>query len=76
MAGRVDAVTYDFWNTLVVADTVGTREARRVAMLAVLAEMGHDDLTAEHLEVAFEGVLARFDAAWAANRQYTGRHAA
>lgn len=76
MAGRVDAITYDFWNTLVVADTVGTREARRMAMLAVLAETGHDDLTAEHLEAAFDGVLARFDAAWAANRQYTGRHAA
>ncbi len=76
MERRVDAVTYDFWNTLVVADTVGTREARRVAMLAVLAELGHDDLTAEHLDLAFDGVLAAFDAAWAANRQYTGSHAA
>jgi putative hydrolase of the HAD superfamily len=45
-------------------------------MLAVLAEHGHHDLTAEHLDLAFDGVLARFDAAWAANRQYTAHHAA
>jgi len=69
-AATVEAVTFDFWNTLVVADPGATREARRRSVLATLAEHGHE-VTAEDLERAFDAAVTAFDEAWAANRQFT-----
>jgi HAD superfamily hydrolase (TIGR01549 family) len=67
----VEAVTFDFWNTLVVAHLQGTREQRRAAILEVLGEHGHVDITAEMLDGVFEDTVRAFNESWAANRQFT-----
>lgn len=72
----VDAVTFDFWDTLVLADPKSTRALRTEAMLAVLGELGHGDLTATHVESAFDSVVVLFNESWAANRQFRGVDAA
>ena len=72
---RFDAVTFDFWDTLVRADTAATRVQRRIAIAHVLGEHGHrhDD---EVIDAAFDAAWTRFDAAWARGEQFTGEHAA
>ncbi len=70
------AVTFDFWNTLVVAHMEGTREQRRSAILAVLGEHGHHDVTAEMLDGVFEDTVRAFNESWAANRQFTAHDGA
>ena len=70
-----DAVTFDFWDTLVRADTAATRVQRRLAIGRVLAEHGHrhdDDV----IDAAFDAAWTRFDAAWSRGEQFTGEHAA
>jgi putative hydrolase of the HAD superfamily len=72
----VEAVTFDFWNTLVAADTRTTRAARRRRVLAALAGHGHGEVTGAELERAFDAAVAAFDGAWRANRQFTARDGA
>ncbi len=73
--GRVRAITFDFWDTLVRSDTPAFRLARRIAVAEELARHG---LPAEHdaIEAAFDAAWQRFDAAWGSNEQFTGHHAA
>jgi putative hydrolase of the HAD superfamily len=71
----IEAVTYDFWDTLVRSDNTSTRIARRDRMIAVLGDVGH------HVEaVVFDDVFDRvFDIHsqhWRANQQYTARDGA
>lgn len=69
------AVTFDFWNTLVVADAARARLARRQAVAAVLAEHGvaiDDDL----LDRGLVDAARRFEEAWQANRQFVGEDGA
>lgn len=72
---RFDAITFDFWDTLVRADTAATRLQRRLAIADVLASHGvpaeHDDIDA-----AFDEAWKRFDASWGQGAQFTGTHAA
>ena len=69
------AVTFDFWNTLVQADTSQTREARAARMLAAFAD--HDlGVSPDALDGAFDVAVAAFDAAWEANEPFTGHHGA
>lgn len=70
----LDAVCFDFWNTLVHED--GTMAAlRRERWAAILGETGR--AIADHeLDMAFEGAWRRFTEAWEANRQYVAADAA
>ncbi len=63
------AVTFDFWNTLVCTRSSGTRDARRAAIGAELADLGHvvDDAA---LDVALDRAVAVFEERWRANRQF------
>lgn len=70
-----EAITFDFWDTLVRSDTPAFRLARRVAVAEVLAANG---LPAEldAIEAAFDSAWQRFDSSWAMGEQFTGHHAA
>ncbi len=72
---RVEAITFDFWDTLIRSDTAVFRLARRIAVAETLARHG---LPAEHdaIEAAFDEAWKRFDSSWALNEQFTGHHAA
>ena len=65
-----DAVTFDFWETLVRTSGGDTRAARGRAVTAVLARHGHQ-VDAEALEAAFEHAFVLFNEAWLENRQVT-----
>lgn len=71
----LDAVTFDFWETLVRSDKGAFRVARRAALAEELAAHG---LPAEldAIDAAFEHAVSRFNASWEANEQFTGHHAA
>lgn len=71
----VRAITFDFWDTIVRADTPATRARRRVAIVDVLAGAGlpADD---DEIDAAFDEAWSRFDGSWARGEQFTGRHAA
>jgi putative hydrolase of the HAD superfamily len=69
----LDAVTFDFWDTLVHAPEATTsRGERRARIVAALADAG---ITVDPDEVGRTLAIVRdtFDDHWAANRQYTGR---
>ena len=74
-ARALDAITFDFWDTLVRADTSATRVQRRIAIARVLSSHGHhhDDSA---IDAAFDEAWNRFDASWARGEQFTGEHAA
>jgi putative hydrolase of the HAD superfamily len=69
MAAReLEAVCFDYWNTLVHEDGT-TMQLRREAWAARLGDIGR--VLADHeLDMAFEGAWRRFNEAWEANRQY------
>lgn len=69
------AITFDFWDTIVRADTPATRARRRRAIAAVLVAHGASAEDAA-IDAAFDEAWLRFDSSWAAGRQFTGRHAA
>ena len=64
-----DAVTFDFWNTLVCTSSSGTRDARRAALTAELARLGHD-VDPDVLEAALDAAVAVFERHWHANEQF------
>jgi len=70
----VDAVTFDFWDTLVHTNGSDTRAARAAAVTAALGHLAAD-LDPESLEVAFEHAFVAFNEAWGANRQFTAADA-
>lgn len=70
MAGhRYEAVTFDFWNTLMV-ETTAPVELRRELWRDRLATAGHD-VSPDRLDEAFKHSWGRFDERWRANRQST-----
>ena len=74
MGRRLEAVCFDYWNTLVHEDGTVAR-LRREAWAARLGEAGVA-VAGYELDAAFEGAWRRFTAAWEANRQYTAEDAA
>ncbi len=71
---RIEAVTFDYWNTIVRADA--DQGAHRLRAWAVeYADAGHlvDD---DALHAAFRAVWDQHQAAWLRNEQYTGERAA
>jgi putative hydrolase of the HAD superfamily len=75
MADRLDAVTFDFWDTLVRTEYAGTRSARRAAVLPVLAGFGHD-VDAERLDEVFDRTFAVYTEHWHDNRAFTAHQGA
>ena len=72
---QFDVVTFDFWDTLIVADTPATRAARRAAIFDLLVDLGHEVTLAE-IDAAFDAAVAAYNEHWAANRQFTAEHGA
>jgi FMN phosphatase YigB (HAD superfamily) len=71
---RFEAVTFDFWNTLVAEDDGSLRDARIERVGGILAAAGVPMDRAE-LEAVFERSWQAFVRAWHANRQYTAQDA-
>jgi len=71
----VRAITFDFWDTIVRADTAATRRQRRLAITEVLETRGLV-ADADEIDRAFDEAWTRFDASWALGAQFTGHHAA
>lgn len=69
------AITFDFWDTIVRADTPATRARRRLAIADVLSSFGLPVDEAE-IDGAFDRAWDRFDSSWARGEQFTGHHAA
>jgi FMN phosphatase YigB (HAD superfamily) len=72
-ARPIAAVTFDFWNTLVLPDDDATRRARRLAVQAVLGDFGHE-VADEVLDDTFRRTFDAHHQSWVSNRQFTARH--
>jgi putative hydrolase of the HAD superfamily len=75
VSGTIEAVTFDYWNTL-VREAPGHLRGRRIAAWAGL--LAADGLVPEPglLDAVFDAGWERYDAAWRANRQYAPEDAA
>jgi len=73
--GRFDAVTFDYWNTLVWEETWHLRGRRREAWAGLLEEAG---FATERtlLDAVFQRSWERYVEHWTANQQYQAVHAA
>lgn len=72
----VEAVTFDYWNTLCCEPPGGYLRGRRLeAMGKVMADAGVGDAGGD-LAAAYDAAWLTYVESWQANRQYTGRHAA
>jgi putative hydrolase of the HAD superfamily len=65
----IRAVTFDFWNTLVVAPGADAQQERAEHWVRALAEAGHER-TPEEIGEGFRRSWESFNQAWKANRQY------
>jgi len=65
----IEAVTFDYWNTLVATSDEILYQRRAEHWVAVLTDAGHP-VTTEQVGAAFAGSWASFRKAWQANRQY------
>jgi putative hydrolase of the HAD superfamily len=74
VSSAFDAVTFDFWNTLLVPRDEHVREARAAAVIAALAEAGVP-VERDDLDRAFVEMFEIYNQHWEANRQFTAREA-
>ena len=65
----IDAVTFDFWNTLVYEERGQLRGIRLQSWAAILEDAGIH-VPPERLERAFDDSWAEYERAWFDNRQY------
>ncbi len=73
--GGIQAVTFDFWNTLVHApEPSATRAARTERLLRTFARAGYE-IDPAALDRVLQEVVTTFNRLWAANQQYTYVHA-
>jgi len=63
----IEAVTFDFWNTLVGEAQGAVRSARRASWSAVLVAAGHD-AAPERLDAAFSAAWDAYELEWRAGR--------
>jgi HAD superfamily hydrolase (TIGR01549 family) len=70
VASPPEAVTFDYWDTLVCVRSSGTREARRSAVRAVLDDTSLV-VSPEVLDEALDSAVVRHTEHWHANRQFT-----
>jgi putative hydrolase of the HAD superfamily len=71
----IEAVTFDFWNTLVVDGGGSARDQRLDAWIGVLEDAGFA-IEREHLDKAMAESWDRFLASWKTNEQFTHVEAA
>lgn len=72
----VEAVTFDYWNTLCCEPPGGYLRGRRLeAMGRVMGDAGVGDAGVV-LAAAYDAAWLEYVSSWEANSQYTGRHAA
>jgi FMN phosphatase YigB (HAD superfamily) len=70
----IEAVTFDFWNTLCQADVAATAQRRRDAWVAMLSTRALPvDPSVVHS--VLEYVTEKHHAGWSSNTQYTAEHA-
>jgi FMN phosphatase YigB (HAD superfamily) len=74
MHAPVEAVTFDFWNTLLYEPPGMLRARRLEAWSAILGGAGIE-LPRERLERAFDESWAEYERAWVDNRQYVHEEA-
>jgi HAD superfamily hydrolase (TIGR01549 family) len=75
-AGRLEAVTFDYWQTLMTESSAGQLNAlRRAAWAAILADAGVAVRDAD-LRAAFDRSWSNYVSNWAAGRLYTAPDAA
>jgi FMN phosphatase YigB (HAD superfamily) len=70
----IEAVTFDFWNTLLFEPPGRLRARRLEAWSAILAGAGID-LSPDRLARAFDDSWAEYERAWVDNRQYVHEEA-
>jgi FMN phosphatase YigB (HAD superfamily) len=73
--GRVEAVTFDFWQTLMGEEPGHLSSLRRATWTRILREAGHD-VPEDVLRAAFDEAWPIYEANWIAGRQYLARDAA
>lgn len=72
----VEAVTFDFWNTLVYEDRPGYMRDRRIeAWAGILEDVGYA-YERERMAAAFQSSWDRYVESWTANQQYLAAQAA
>jgi putative hydrolase of the HAD superfamily len=71
----IEAVTFDYWNTLVYEERGHMRDRRMEAWAGVLEDAGFA-CEREQLDLVFEDSWQRFVAAWTSQQQYDGVKAA
>jgi FMN phosphatase YigB (HAD superfamily) len=72
---KLDAVTFDYWNTLMLEPEGGPRERRLDAWAGILEDAGFA-CEREQLHAVFASSWERFTAAWKANEQFRAVEAA
>ncbi|HEV7886501.1 MAG TPA: HAD family hydrolase [Acidimicrobiales bacterium] len=71
----VEAVTFDFWNTLVYEERGHLRGRRLEAWSGILEDVGFA-IERERLDAAFDASWERYVESWTANQQYQAAQAA
>ena len=71
----IEAVTFDFWNTLIYEDRGHLRGRRLEAWAGILEDVGFA-IERERLDVAFDASWQRYVESWTANQQYQAVKAA
>jgi FMN phosphatase YigB (HAD superfamily) len=71
---RIEAVTFDYWNTLVFEEHGQLRGLRLLAWSTIFRDAGID-VGAERLERAFDESWTEYEHAWLDNRQYVHEEA-
>jgi putative hydrolase of the HAD superfamily len=71
----IEAVTFDYWNTLIYEDRGHLRGRRLEAWAGILEDVGFA-VERERLDVAFETSWQRYVDSWTANQQYQAVKAA
>ncbi|HZU74557.1 MAG TPA: HAD family hydrolase [Acidimicrobiales bacterium] len=75
MTRAIEAVTFDYWNTLVYEDRGQLRGHRLDAWAGILEEAGFA-VERQHIGAVFDASWERFTAAWTANQQLLAAEAA
>jgi putative hydrolase of the HAD superfamily len=70
----IEAVTFDYWNTLCVVDTSASAQRRRAAWRATAADLGLD-VDAAVIDAVLAHISERHHAGWVANEQFTAERA-
>ena len=71
----IEAVTFDYWNTLIYEERGHMRGLRAESWAGILEDVGFA-VERERLDAAFEASWDRYVASWTANQQYQATQAA